>query len=77
MYSKYQISKYFYFRPSKNGKDELYVVDYFETTPPMSTFTFGFVISQLEKFMPKYTQQIVEPNITIWATSDLYFELEV
>lgn len=29
------------------SSEDNYVVDHFEPTPPMSTFTFGFVISQL------------------------------
>ncbi|XP_065370998.1 aminopeptidase N [Calliphora vicina] len=60
----------------KNNEEDAYVLDHFETTPPMSTFTFGFVISQLERFIPLQTDEMVEPNITIWATPDLHSELE-
>ncbi|XP_023303104.2 aminopeptidase N [Lucilia cuprina] len=62
--------------PTKNNEDEVYVLDHFETTPPMSTFTFGFVISQLDKYIPQQTDQNVHPNITIWSTPDLHSELE-
>ncbi|XP_037815960.1 aminopeptidase N [Lucilia sericata] len=62
--------------PTKNNEDEVYVLDHFETTPPMSTFTFGFVISQLEKYVPHQTDQNIQPNITIWSTPDLHSELE-
>lgn len=64
------------FRPSKNN-DADYVLDHFETTPPMSTFTFGFVISKLDKYVPNQRDEGTEPNISIWATPDIHSELEV
>ncbi|KAM7360043.1 aminopeptidase N isoform 1-T2 [Cochliomyia hominivorax] len=62
--------------PSESDNDLEYVVDYFETTPPMSTFTFGFVISQLEKYVANEMDQMISPNISIWSTPDLHSELE-
>ncbi|XP_013111862.1 aminopeptidase N [Stomoxys calcitrans] len=47
-----------------------YVVDHFEVTPPMSTFTFGFVISQLKKidFPMEYASGENKLQINIWAS---------
>ncbi|XP_055848207.1 aminopeptidase N [Episyrphus balteatus] len=57
--------------------DNNYVVDYFETTPPMSSFTFGFVISQLQKLEP--TTPLPEerrPQINIWSRPEIHEDLQ-
>ncbi|XP_030382477.1 aminopeptidase N [Scaptodrosophila lebanonensis] len=48
-----------------------YMIDFFETTPPISTFTFGLIITKLQKLDP-YSEQIdpqVQPNINIWSNN--------
>ncbi|XP_055377677.1 aminopeptidase N [Condylostylus longicornis] len=55
-----------------------YVVDYFVPTPPMSTFTFGFLISQLQEVpvtSAKAAGESKKPAIKIWARPDVHEEM--
>ena len=54
------------------------MVDHFEKTPPMSTFTFGFVISQLTQlnrtdFSDPHIKKLC---IKVYARPDLHRDLE-
>lgn len=60
------------------SSEDNYIVDHFETTPPMSTFTFGFVISQLSLLN---RTDFADPNlkklcIRVYARPDLHKDLE-
>ncbi|XP_034660437.1 aminopeptidase N isoform X1 [Drosophila subobscura] len=47
-----------------------YMLDYFDTTPPMSTFTFGFVVSKLQQWNNEpinETYNLSSPTINIWS----------
>lgn len=60
------------------SSDDNYVVDHFEKTPPMSTFTFGFVISQL---MLVNRTDFADPRnnkvcIKVYARPELHKDLE-
>uniref|UniRef100_A0A1A9WGS8 Aminopeptidase n=1 Tax=Glossina brevipalpis TaxID=37001 RepID=A0A1A9WGS8_9MUSC len=67
-----------------NSSSELdYVIDYFEPTPPMSTFTFGFVISQLNKlkregtlFMQTQTGLEEQMEINLWARQEALADIK-
>uniref|UniRef100_A0A1A9VNN8 Aminopeptidase n=1 Tax=Glossina austeni TaxID=7395 RepID=A0A1A9VNN8_GLOAU len=62
-----------------SSPESSYVIDYFETTPPMSTFTFGFVISQLNKFKPdqgKLTDIGLQLEINLWAREEVLPEIK-
>lgn len=59
--------------------DDNYEIDFFETTPPMSTFTLGFVISQLSLLNRTATPdpELKRPcTLRIWARPDIHDELE-
>lgn len=53
-----------------------YVVDHFKTTEPLSTFAFGFIISQLAKVNATPTA-LTKPKINVWARKDLHGDLAV
>lgn len=55
-----------------------YVVDYFEMTPPMSSFTFGFVISELKEVITNRTLETSEkkPIIKIWARPEVHDDIQ-
>lgn len=62
---------------SYSHSDESFVLDHFETTPPMSTFTFGFVISQLQQvnrtdFQDPHIQNLC---IKVYARPDMHKDL--
>ncbi|XP_033241603.1 aminopeptidase N isoform X1 [Drosophila pseudoobscura] len=47
-----------------------YMLDYFDKTPPMSTFTFGFVVSKLNRWSinpMNETYNLSSPTINIWS----------
>lgn len=61
-----------------------YVIDHFETTERMSTFTFGFVISQLTELVVTSSstktpasdeQPLIRPSVRIWARPEFHPEL--
>jgi hypothetical protein len=54
-----------------------HVIDYFETTPPMSTFTFGFVMSQLTQVqrLGEPAEQCGKICVKIWARPDIHMDL--
>ena len=64
---------YAFFRESEN-----YVVDHFERTPPMSTFTFGFVISQLVQLNRTSFPDVRLKNlcVKVYARPDLFRDLD-
>lgn len=43
----------------------------------MSTFTFGFVITQLVQLNNSNQNELMKPNLKIWAREDLHDELNV
>lgn len=49
---------------SENKTD--YVIDHFKTTGPLSTFAFGFIISQLTKVNATPTD-LPKPKINVWV----------
>ncbi|KAL7740187.1 hypothetical protein ACLKA6_003893 [Drosophila palustris] len=61
-----------------------HVIDYFEKTPPMSSFTIGFVISNLKKCnveglkTPRISNLTVleQPEIEIWTLADRQIQFE-
>lgn len=53
-----------------------YVIDHFKTTEPLSTFAFGFIISQLTKVNATPTA-LTKPKINVWARKDLHGDLTV
>lgn len=58
--------------------DDHTVLDHFQLTPPMSTFTFGFLISQLTvvertDFPDPHIQNVC---IKVYARSDLHADLQ-
>ncbi|XP_037027645.1 aminopeptidase N [Bradysia coprophila] len=53
-----------------------YEIDHFETTPPMSTISFGFVISQLTQLNITTETPLLKPIIRIWAREDYQDELK-
>ena len=57
---------------------EDYVIDHFETTPPMSTFTFGFVISQLQYLNRTHIPDptLKKPCIKVYARPELHKDLD-
>lgn len=61
-----------YRRENKNN----YVVDHFQTTVPMSTFAFGFIISQMTR-VNSTESTISKPIINVWARKDLHADLAV
>lgn len=53
-----------------------YVLDHFQTTVPLSTYAFGFIISQLTRVhSPEST--LSKPKINVWARKDLHGDLTV
>lgn len=62
-----------------------YEVDYFEETPAMSPFTFGFVTTDLQKLSGDNIDNSksgnlsssVSPDIRIWTLADRTNQLEV
>lgn len=54
-----------------------YVIDHFERTRPMSTFTFGFVISQLSEVNRTYHTAIEKPVLRIYGRKDFHKEISV
>lgn len=62
-----------------------YEIDYFEVTPIMSAFTFGFVTTKLEKLKGDDMEKsksgnsslAVSPEIRIWTVADRTNQLEV
>lgn len=59
--------------------EDNYVVDHFEPTPPMSSFTFGFVISQLTLVERTDLQDphIKKLCIKVYARPDIHKDLEM
>lgn len=53
-----------------------YVIDHFKTTEPLSTFAFGFIISQLTRVNSTSTISS-KPTINVWARKDFHGELSV
>lgn len=55
------------------------MIDHFFATPEMSTFTFGFVISQLTEIKAPVSdeKQSVGPRLRIWARPEFHSELHV
>lgn len=68
------IEKINVFVNSSNKTD--YVLDHFEVTRPMPTFSFGFVISQMQKVSTNITA-IQQPKIQVWARKDFHGDLKV
>lgn len=60
-----------------NYRDGDYEIDYFETTPPMSAISFGFVISQLTQLNITTETPLLKPIVRIWAREDFQDELKV
>lgn len=62
-----------------------YEVDYFEVTPAMSPFTFGFVTTDLQKLSgddkdnlkSENSSSSPSPDIRIWTLADPTIQLEV
>lgn len=57
------------------------MVDHFKTTDKMSTFTFGFVTSQLSEVLSSATTVATQdpdllPTIRIWARPEFHQELQ-
>ncbi|XP_035914900.1 aminopeptidase N [Anopheles stephensi] len=53
--------------------DSKYVIDVFKRTPPMSTFTFGFLMSDLQQvpsMSDEKDDELKKPAIRIWARRD-------
>lgn len=67
------ITFYFFGSPS----DDYYVIDHFEKTKPMSTFTFGFVVSQLSEIERTYHTELTKPSLTIYGRKDFHKEINV
>lgn len=65
---------FFFFRSSS---DSNYVIDHFERTRPMSTFTFGFVISQLSEVNRTYHTPLEKPILKIYGRKDFHKEISV
>lgn len=57
--------------------DSNYVIDHFEKTRPMSTFTFGFVISQLSEVNRTYHTELEKPILKIYGRKDFHSEISV
>lgn len=53
-----------------------YVLDHFEATRPMPTYSFGFIISQMQKVLTNITA-IQQPKIQVWARKDFHGDLNV
>ncbi|XP_062121831.1 aminopeptidase N [Drosophila sulfurigaster albostrigata] len=53
-----------------------YVIDFFEKTPPMSTFTFGFFISALQLYKSTNIMTSSQPIIQMWTLKDDENQLE-
>ena len=51
--------------PFREDNDN-YVIDHFEKTPPMSTFTFGFILTQLHRY--NFGDIENTTPINFWAT---------
>lgn len=62
----------FFFRLNKTN----YVIDHFKRTEPLSTFAFGFIISQLARVNGTPTA-LTKPKINVWARKDLHGDLTV
>lgn len=62
-----------------------YEIDYFEETPRMSPFTFGFVTTRLEKLNGDNMEKLksensslaLSPEVRIWTVPDHTNQLEV
>nr|XP_040240358.1 aminopeptidase N [Anopheles coluzzii] len=54
--------------------DGKHVIDVFKQTPPMSTFTFGFLVSDLQQVTPSLSDEKederLKPTIRVWARRD-------
>lgn len=64
---------YLIFSPNQTG----YVIDHFKTTEPLSTFAFGFIISQLQKVANDEPDTLTNPAITVYARKDFHGDLKV
>lgn len=51
-------------------------MDHFEATRPMPTYSFGFIITQMQKVSTNITA-IQQPRIQVWARKDFHGELNV
>lgn len=61
----------------KLNDDSEYVMDHFETTPPMSTFTIGFVTSRLEMLNKTVVPLTPEtPIVQIWSRPNIHEDLK-
>lgn len=67
--------------PNENDSnaDDEYVIDEFETTPPISTFTVGFVISKLTEVNSTMIKEDKEasPIVKVWAREEFQDQLGV
>lgn len=54
-----------------------YELDHFETTPSMSTFSFGFVISQLSEVNVTKPATLDKPLVKVWGRKDFHDDLLV
>lgn len=54
-----------------------YVVDHFAVTPEMSTFSLGFVISQMTEITKSESAESLNPEVRIWARPEFHSELQV
>lgn len=67
--------------PNENDSnaDDDYVIDEFETTPPISTFTVGFVISKLAEVNSTMLKEEKEasPIVKVWAREEFQEQLGV
>lgn len=54
-----------------------YAIDYFEKTLPMSTYTFGLVISQLVEVNHTYHTILAKPLLKIWGRKDFHNDIKV
>lgn len=61
---------------SSDTVDDHREADHFKVTPPMSTFTLGFVVSQLSEV--KYTESApgAHPSLKIWARKEVHEQVK-
>lgn len=51
-------------------------MDHFKTTPPMSTFALGFVVSNLTEIQSTVPGTTIDPVIRIWARNEVHEHLK-
>lgn len=61
----------------RSPNDTNYVIDHFEKTRPMSTFTLGFVISQLSEVDRTYHTELEKPSLKIYGRKEFHKEISV